>query len=154
MIWAFFVLVMLGIVLLGFEIFVPGGLLGIIGFVALTSAIVIAFTSINTTAGIISIIGTFVIFMIYMYLWVAVFPKTRLGKRFELSENVEGSGTEDGSNLLDQIGEAVTDLRPGGFASINGRRVDVVAASGFINVGEPIKVIKAVGNNITVLRHS
>ena len=150
MIWAFAVLVVIGLVLLGFEIFVPGGLLGLIGFIALASAIVIAFTSINTTAGVLSLIGTFVVAMVYMYLWVVVFPRTRLGKKFELSDSVEGKGTGDYDDLIEQLGEAVTDLRPAGIARIGGQRVDVVARTGYIDAGTAVQVVDVEGNRVTV----
>jgi membrane-bound serine protease (ClpP class) len=54
--------------------------------------------------------------------------------------------------LFGAAGEALTDLRPGGFAQIGGRRVDVVTRGEYITAGEPIEVVADEGYRRVVRR--
>lgn len=51
------------------------------------------------------------------------------------------SRDDDEANMVGQRGTALTDLRPGGIASIQGRRVDVVTEGDYIMAGELIEVV-------------
>jgi membrane-bound serine protease (ClpP class) len=57
------------------------------------------------------------------------------------------------SSLLGSTGVALTQLRPSGMASINGQRVDVVAETGLIERGTPIKVVQVEGVRVVVREH-
>ncbi len=46
----------------------------------------------------------------------------------------------------------MSDLRPGGFARINGERTDVVSQGDYISAGEPIEVIGDEGYRRVVRR--
>lgn len=81
---------------------------------------------------------------------IALFLKSPFGKQLSLDESIEEKGTDDRSALLQTEGEAVTDLRPGGRALFDGRRVDVTAETGYVSAGSRIRVIKVQGNQITV----
>ena len=52
--------------------------------------------------------------------------------------------------LLDQQGEAFTDLRPSGKANINDQRFDVVTEGVFLEKGDPIRVIAIEGQRVVV----
>ncbi len=56
----------------------------------------------------------------------------------------------DHSKLLDQQGEAFTDLRPSGKANINDQRFDVVTEGVFLEKGDPIRVIAIEGQRVVV----
>ncbi|MCA9420604.1 MAG: NfeD family protein, partial [Nitrospira sp.] len=47
-------------------------------------------------------------------------------------------------------GIAVSDLHPSGIARFDGQRVDVVSDGGFIDAGQPLKVVRIDGNRIVV----
>ena len=84
-----------------------------------------------------------------------VLPHTRLGKQLYLSgsdaEEVSGAAQEEGlENLVGKQGTALCDLRPAGYASIQGRRVDVVTRGELIEKSSPIKVIKIESNQVFV----
>lgn len=55
-------------------------------------------------------------------------------------------------SLEGKIGVALSDLRPGGFAEINGQRVDVVTEGDYIRAGELIEVIADQGYRRVVRR--
>ncbi|MFC1497632.1 NfeD family protein [Verrucomicrobiota bacterium] len=147
----FAILLISGLMLLGSEIFVPGGILGAIGGLALLGAAITGFFAfpgygVHISIGIIFLAG------VAIALWIKLFPKSSIGKSMTVSTNLATSkGTEEGlKELLGQEGEASSDLRPGGFALINGHRVDVVTQGGMISKGKKIKVIEIEGNRVVV----
>ena len=56
------------------------------------------------------------------------------------------------ASLVGATGLALSDLRPGGFAQIGRRRVDVVTQGDYIRVGEPVEVIADEGYRRVVRR--
>jgi len=63
---------------------------------------------------------------------------------------VSGNLRNEHPELLQQMGMAVTQLRPSGAALINGRRVDVVSEGQLIEKGTPIKVVAIEGMRVVV----
>ncbi|MGI6701356.1 MAG: NfeD family protein [Christensenellales bacterium] len=61
-------------------------------------------------------------------------------------------GTKDFSFLIGKKGITITNLRPAGFASIDGENYDVTAEGFFIEKDELIKVVAVEGIKITVKR--
>ncbi|GBD15787.1 hypothetical protein HRbin26_00680 [bacterium HR26] len=56
--------------------------------------------------------------------------------------------------LVGRRGVALTDLRPGGFVSIEGERVDVVTEGEYLRAGEPVEVVRDEGYRRVVRRSS
>ena len=82
-------------------------------------------------------------------------PHTALGRQFYLSgnkhEEVHGAAQEENlGDYLGAIGVALCDLRPSGFAQIDGHRVDVITRGEMLDTGSPLKVIKVELNQLIV----
>lgn len=148
----FIVLMIVGLILIGAEIFVPGGFLGIIGGLALVGAIFAAFKAFGPTAGGYITIGIIVLVGIVIMLWAKYFPETSLGKKMTVSNDLSAAkGTEPGlDKLMGKDGKALSDLRPAGFARIDGRRVDVVTQGEMISKGKHVRVIEIEANRVIV----
>lgn len=148
----FFICLIAGLLLVGAEIFVPGGVLGAIGALALVGAIVTGFTSFGPTAGAYIAIGIVFLLGLTIYIWARFFPQTRLGKQMTVSKDLATSkATEVGlADLLGKEGVAVSDLRPAGFARIDGTRVDVVTQGGMISQGTHVVVVEVESNRVVV----
>jgi len=75
-------------------------------------------------------------------------------KRISLAETQDSEAFTSVDNSLDEImgrsGVTKSALRPAGVALIDGRRVDVIASSGFIENGKLIKVVETSGNRVVV----
>ncbi|MGQ9660740.1 MAG: NfeD family protein [Kiritimatiellia bacterium] len=148
----FLILLAAGLLLLALEVFVPGGILGTFGALAILGAIVSAFwvfvPPVNwlVTVGIIALMG------IFLALWIRLFPKSPLGRKMTVSSDLKASkATQEGlQDLLGCEGETLSDLRPAGFALLKGRRMDVVSQGGMIAKGERVKVIKVEANRVIV----
>jgi membrane-bound serine protease (ClpP class) len=66
-----------------------------------------------------------------------------------LKNTIAGEPEADQS-LLDQVGVAHSDLRPSGVATINDRRMDVLAEGSLIEAGTEIKVVEVTGLRVVV----
>ena len=89
-----------------------------------------------------------------VFLVVRVFPSTRVGKKLSLDTDLKESRADDQSlaALKGAEGVADTQLRPAGFATIGGRRVDVVTRGDEIPAGTPVRVVEIEGNRVVVAR--
>lgn len=154
----YIILVIAGLFLVGAEIFVPGGILGVMGAVALVLAIIVGFPALSPQfgpmGGLISAVCIVILVGVVIFLWIKIFPRTSLGKKMTVSTDLHDSkATEDGLEALQgKTGEATSDLRPSGFAIIDGRRTDVVTEGEMISKGSKVKVIEIEGNRVVVAR--
>lgn len=150
---AYWILLVFGIVMLGAEIFLPGGVLGMLGGVCLVSAAAVGFWAFGPQLGFLSLLGIVVCTGIGLAIWIRFFPRTVIGQRLELKR--KGDDFKSYSNhraLIGKTGVAASVLRPSGIAMIDGRRVDVVADGDWIEQGSPIIVTKVEGPRIEVRR--
>jgi membrane-bound serine protease (ClpP class) len=144
-------LLLVGLLLLGLEIVVPGGVLGVFGGVALLAAIFVGFAAFPGTWGLISAAGIIFLAGLTIAIWIKYFPRTRMGRILTLSADTKTyKAAATHPELLGQEGVALTTLRPAGIADIGGERVDVVAEGNWIEDGAPIKVIDVEGTRVTV----
>lgn len=144
-------LIVIGIVLITLEIFLPGGILGILAAICFIAAVIIAFKEgEDSTLGLITLGGVLCIGMAYLFFFTVLMPQTKMGQRFSLQTNIDGKGTSDTQNLLYREGVALTDLRPGGIARIDGERIDVVAVVGYLSKGSTLRVVEIDGSRISV----
>jgi membrane-bound serine protease (ClpP class) len=151
-------LLLLGLVLIGVEIFViPGfGIAGVLGALALGSSVFLSLVShwssaaqIGQAAGVLALAGIVVV----VVGWALIRHLPRSG-RFAKSGLMLGEATsrETGylsadlrSELIGATGVAVTDLRPAGAARFGDERVDVVADSNWISAGTPVRIVRSDG---------
>ncbi len=148
----FFTLLLSGLFLIGLEIFVPGGVLGALGGLALLASVMVAFTF-GPQLGFFATLLVIILLGISIWIWIRFFPQTPIGRALTLSKDGTAfklASTTGQKVLLDKEGVTQTALRPGGIARIDGNRVDVVAEGGWIDKDTPIKVIEVEGNHVTV----
>lgn len=148
------ILLAAGSLLIGAEIFIPGAVAGTLGAMALAGAVVVAF-GISATCGFYVAVGVVVLSGTTVILWIKLFPRSSIGAAMTLSNDAKDFKAADARlSLLDKTGVAHSDLRPAGFALIDGQRVDVVGEGGLIPKGEPIKVVRVEGHRIVVRKAS
>ena len=147
-------LVVLGLLLFGLELFVPGGVLGVIGGTLLVSAIVLGFSPkvFGMRGGGLSAVMILIGVCVYIGVVLRFLPRSAIGRAFTLSKDMKDiSSTQIAQNdLIGKTGTARTDLRPSGIAIFDGRRVDVIAEGSWISSGARISVLEAKGNRVVV----
>lgn len=151
----FFILLAAGVLLLGAELYLPGGFIGAAGAICLLCAIFAGFKAFPEHGGAIAL-GIVALGVASIVLWMTVFPKTKLGKRLAITEDLSGSKSfaENLDALLGKQGVAQSTLRPSGYAEIEGRRVDVVTRGEMISQGTALYVVDVEGSRIVVARLS
>ena len=152
-----------GVVLLVVEVFViPGfGIAGIGGILLIIASLFLALVGgdpfldfEDISMAIIQLSVSLLLALILIFLLARFLPKSSIFKKFILSveeKTSEGfTSREITSELLGAKGIALTTLRPAGTAEINGKRVDVVTDSEYIENGKNIEVIKVEGMKVLV----
>ncbi|MFA5688713.1 MAG: NfeD family protein [Kiritimatiellales bacterium] len=146
----YFTLLSTGLFLIGAEIFVPGGILGICGAAALIAAVIIGFTVFPPVLGWLSLLLILILTALAVFLWMKFFPKSPIGRALALNQNSAITGKTDSEWKTGMRGTALSDLRPAGKALLDGRRADVIANSTWIEQNASIEISKVEGNRIYV----
>ena len=144
-----------GFVLIGLEIFIPGGILGIVGSAAWIGAAVVGLRNFPEPWNLISAFGLLVAGLLTFIIWIKYFPKSHVGKTLSLQEDVADYKSHKVDMVeIGAVGEAVSTLRPSGIATFDGKRVDVVADGEWIEAGQAVKVSSTSGGHVSVVKAS
>jgi membrane-bound serine protease (ClpP class) len=142
-------LLVAGVVLLILETVLPGAIAGILGGICLLAGVILGYSEFGMRAGNFILLGVILGLIAGFALWVKYFPESPMGRVF-ISKGVVGEIGTERTDLLNQTGTALTNLRPSGTAMINNKRVDVVTEGAMIDRGQPIKVVAVEGMRIVV----
>jgi len=147
-------LLLAGFVLIGMEIFIPGGILGTIGSVAWLGAAVVGLIKFESPWNMLSALALMIAGVFTFIVWIKYFPKSRIGKSLSLSESVENYKSHESTNdfPVGTLGEAVSTLRPSGIARFDGKRIDVVADGEWVEAGQPVKISSTSDGHISVVK--
>jgi len=145
-------LFVVGILLLIMEIFIPGGIIGMIGFLSIASSLVLA--AYDSTQGLASLGIAACVTAIAGFILFKTYGLKKLWNIFVLTEEQQNEtgyvAPKDQRELIGQTGQALTPLRPSGVVKIAGKRVDAVSAGGFIAAGTQISVVQVEGARVVV----
>lgn len=153
-IWMIFLLAA-GLALIVLEVFIPGGVAGTIGALALAASVVLAFRL--TEFGVLWLLVTLSLSLASLLLSVKFVARSPMGKKIFLSADEKGTRGTDGSLdvLAGSEGTALTELRPAGIARFGAnRRIDVVTEGEYISRGARIRVLQVTGNRVVVAQVS
>ena len=177
--WVSFALILVGILAIWIEIFVPAaGVIGLAGGGMVISAVVLGFAHHDPVTGSLVMMTALIATPTAIVVGFKFFPDTFLGKRLILGKvgawrnrtrvedgsggaelaaeyglSPDNIGGMDGyAHLVGKTGEAMTVLRPSGTAVIDDARYSVVSSGEFIEKGARITVARVEGNRILVRR--
>ena len=145
-------LLALGYLMVLAELFVPGGVVGFLGVVAVVWGCKLAF-DLGVAWGLVALGSSVVVTSVLLKM---IFS-SRAGKSLVLSDTrprTWKASEADLEGLLGKRGRTLSALRPAGVADIEGRRVDVVADSEFLDAGCEVEVSHIEGNRVLVARAS
>jgi len=142
---------LLGIFLIYLEFYLPGGVLGLLGWLSLLGSVVLGFKHFGTVGGTAILGGEVLTGIFLIWLGFKMMPRTPIGKQIILSSRLTSTHTiKELSGLIGKQGHALTSLRPAGKAEIDGVKYDVLSEGFFIDEGEKIQVVKVEGGKIFV----
>lgn len=147
------IVLILGLVLLIAEIFLPGfGIAGGCGIVLLIIGIIL--TAQTPFEALMMIIILILLIALLLAIVLRSAKKGKLSKKLILrsaSRREEGfSSTADSTDLIGKEGVAMSLLRPSGIGEFEGQRLDVVSDGGYIEPDTKIKVVQTEGRRIVV----
>jgi len=143
------VLLVLGAILMFLETFLPGLVMGILGFLCWVAAVIFAYRDFGLQTGNLVLVGVLVGLVIGVLCWLKFFPESRIARLF-ISRSAVGELGVSKPELVNCTGVTITQLRPSGTAFINGKRVDVVTEGALIEQGASIKVVPVEGLRVVV----
>jgi len=147
----YFTLLVCGLFLIGIEIFVPGGILGIFGAAALLGAAIRGFYIFPLWAGWLSVFVILGLAGLAVFVWMKYLPQSPIGRALSLSQKIVKKDQDDSLWKPGMAGTALSELRPAGKAMIDGQRADVIADNGtFIEHNSAIEIVRVSGNRIYV----
>ena len=139
---AILLLFIIGVIFLGFEVFLPGGILGVFGGLAMLGGCGLAFANYGISGGSLAVLLALVLVALMLAFEFFILPKTAIGKRLFLSASIQGTTQASrAKDLTGSCGKTVTALAPSGYVSIDGHQHEAFSRSGFLESGVPIKVI-------------
>ncbi|HEY7993201.1 MAG TPA: NfeD family protein [Candidatus Eremiobacteraceae bacterium] len=151
-------LFVLGVLGLLFELHIlPGhGVGGIIGSLLIMTSIVLAFGAAYWLLGVGVMAGALVVSIVVFIILLRWLPESALFKRLAFAS---AQSTTEGyvaaptlSHLVGRVGTSLSQLRPAGFASIDGQRYEVQTEGDFIPAQTAIRVDHVAGSKIFVKR--
>jgi membrane-bound ClpP family serine protease len=145
----------LGLLLLIVEVFIPsGGLIGICSIACLLLCLWYAFSQSPMMGAIFMLVDLVALPLTAMGAF-SLWSRSPLGRKFFLQppapDEIDVSHADHHlGHLVDQVGRALTPLRPCGHIEIDGRRVDGLAEEGFLPAGSLVRVLRVRSGQLVV----
>jgi membrane-bound serine protease (ClpP class) len=150
--WEAILLFVIGFVLIIMELFLPGGIIGILGVIAMLTGLILAGGSLKGI--LIAIAIAIVVTIIGSYFFIRSFGYNGPLKRLVLFDSTSSEkgylSHNERVDLNGRIGITYTPLRPSGSVKIDDEYFDVVSEGSFIGKGEKVKIVKVSGGRIVV----
>ncbi|MDC3415562.1 NfeD family protein [Aquibacillus salsiterrae] len=147
------VLLLLGIAMIVLELFVPGGIIGILGIGSVVGSLFLSAEDIGQMAMSIGI-AVLVTLLVSVILFKTIGIEKGLFKHIILKERTTTElgyvSTVNRLELIGMTGVTVTPLRPSGSAVFDKERLDVISEGGFIDRDKSVQIIKTEGTRIVV----
>jgi membrane-bound ClpP family serine protease len=150
-------LLLLGLVLVTLEVFVPsGGMLGLLSIGSLTAGIVLAFYYRGAEVGFLFLAATAVSVPTALVLAFRYWPKTPMGRRLLLDvprgDEVLPDSPQRRSlrQMVGKYGVAKSVMLPSGAVLVEGQLIDALSEGIPIEAGQRVKVIEVRGNRVVV----
>jgi membrane-bound ClpP family serine protease len=137
---------MFGLGFIFLEVFIPGGVIGVLGALMVTGAVIAAYIEHGVIPGTVLLALSLIVGVVFIRTGLKRFELTETQRREDGHVAVE-SGLDD---LLGKQGYVQSVLRPVGIARIDENPVDVVTRGEMIQPGIIIEVIHVEGNRVVV----
>lgn len=138
-----YILLLLGMLLIFIEFFLPGAVMGIIGTVLVLASIsLFAFQASSSFALAAYLIGVCIALYYVIKLAIWRMQKTSVNQTICSDDAQVGfvASTYDKS-AIGKKGLVISDLKPGGYISIEGKKLQAISVSGYISQGCHVEVI-------------
>lgn len=137
-------LILAALVLVFFEVILPGGVLGLLALGCLVGATWVGFVEFGALGGAVTFLSALLAVGLLILVEFKLMAKSKWGKGFFLGTAVEGhSNVPQGEDsIVGMEGQAITRLNPSGKIAIDGRSYEAYSQDGYIDSGETVVVTK------------
>lgn len=131
------------LVLVFFEIILPGGVLGVLGALCVLAATWFGFDAYGVVGGVTVFFGTLVAIAVLVFVEFKLLAKTSLGQKFFLKASIEGHTREAVAedSIIGREGIALTRLNPAGKVAVDGKSYEAHSQDGYIDRDQAIAVV-------------
>jgi membrane-bound serine protease (ClpP class) len=134
-------LILAALVLVFFEVILPGGILGLVAALCVILATWIAGAQFGAGAAVLTFLGAAAAIGLLVFIEFKFLARSALGRSFFLKSTVTGhSNLPSPVEIIGQEGVALTRLNPSGRVAIDGQSYEAYSQDGYIDSGQPIRV--------------
>lgn len=135
-------LFVIGIIMILLEIFLPGGILGILGGLAMIAGCVLAFRDYGAGGGLLAVAAAVAMVATGLVIEFVYLPRTKFGQRMFLKTAVTGSSSQavDLKSVEGRECESVTVLAPTGVVLLDGKKYEAFCSDGYTPGGTRLVV--------------
>jgi membrane-bound serine protease (ClpP class) len=136
-------LILAALVMVFFEVILPGGILGVIAALCIILATWLAGVGFGASAAILTFVGSAVAVALLIFVEFKLLARTSFGTGFFLKSAVTGhSNTAPAhASVIGEQGVSLTRLNPSGKVAIHGQSYEAYSQDGYIEADQPILVI-------------
>jgi len=137
-------LIVTAFVLFFFEIFLPGGVLAVIGGILMLAAAAVAYTELGFAWAVAVFFAGLIGALALFFAEIHFISRTRFGKQLSLRSTIAAQlNPKADEKLIGQDGVTLTILAPTGRVQIGGTTYTASAEGGFIEKGVPVHVLRS-----------
>lgn len=147
-----FLLIIIGLFLILLEFYLPGGLIGVLGGLAILSGFILLFLTENSTLVLsLYLVGTLIALGLVVKLALYTIRKTKKKASFysdDTQENFQAVSFD--REALQKSAIVDSDLKPGGHILLEGKRREAISIDGYIPKGSNVIIIGGQGESLIV----
>lgn len=144
-------LIVVALVLIAFEVILPGGILGIIAGLCVIAATVLTNNDYGVWAAVAVFFISGVLIVALILIEFKLLKNTSLGNAFFLKNSVTGhTGPTTDLSLVGKHGVALTRLNPSGRVTIEGENYEANSQDGYIDAKQEISVVAQHNFKLTI----
>lgn len=135
-------LIAAALILIFFEVILPGGILGLVAALCIIVATWLAGAEYGAGGAILTFLASLLAVGLLLYIQFKVLARTSLGNAFFLKSTVTGRSNRAQAepSVVGQEGVALTRLNPSGKVAIGGESYQAYSQDGYIEVDTPVVV--------------
>lgn len=136
-------LFVLGLGFISLELIVPGGILGLVGLLAILTSWALAFGEFGVSGGVLAVLIGLLAMGLSLFVELKLLPHTAAGRRLFLKSSIAGTSQRATaeSSVIGKEGKAVTPLAPTGVVEVEGREYEGFSMDGMLESGTRLKVV-------------
>lgn len=132
-----------GALLLAAEIFLPGGIAGVLGGIALLAGSIFAFLDYGVGGGALATLAAFALVSALLYAELVWLPRSKVGRAMVVESSIDAQSQPPiaTQEVIGQSATALTALVPSGVVSIGGKRYEAFCRTGHAARGAALTVV-------------